>query len=371
MKPNQILEVSVAEVGKNLTKPAINDSNLQAKVEFICRCNTNKAPIRFLLACLLAKIDRPEIDIRKPYTEIQGVDTYSGRAYDENFVEGFVTKYKLPCNSTTAFLTPAFRNIDRLLTTDFVLVGKPREVYANTLELLDAIYQNQLSADDLLKETLRHLLIIKAENDERMKQLIADLKQTKDLLPLSSEQIVTLLQQHLNCKNSSRLPVLIVKAAYSTVEEIISEKTRPLNAHNSADSQTGSIGDVEVTFKNDEKVISCYEAKDKKVTINDVNNAVKKALNLVEKIDNYIFITTDVIEVEVVEYTKSLYEQTGIEVAILDCLGFARHFLHFFHRNRIDFLNKYQDLVLKEPNSSVGQPLKETFLILRKQAESN
>jgi hypothetical protein len=371
MKLNEVLDTYLNIANESLATSFLPGFKVQGEIEFICRCNTNKAPIRFLLACLLAKIERPEIDIRKPYTEIQGSDAYSGRAYDEGYVEGFVAKHKLPCNSTTAFLTPAFRNIDRLLTTDLVMVGKPREVYTYTLGLLDAVHQNRIGAEALLKEILRYLLIIKAENEGRMKQLIADLKQTSDVLPLSSEQIVTLLHQHLSCKNSSRLPVLIVAAAYSAVEVLIGEMTRPLYAHNAADKQTGSVGDIEVTLSNDEKVVSCYEMKDKRVTTNDINHALKKASSLDVKIDNYIFITTDVIEIEVVEYAKSLYEQTGIEIAILDCLGFARHFLHFFHRYRINFLDKYQDLVMREPNSSVGQPLKEVFLILRKQAESN
>jgi hypothetical protein len=214
MTPNEILNDCLATANKNLPKSFLSDPSIREKVEIICRCNTNKAPIRFLISCFLAKIDRPAIDIRKPYTEIQGNDNYSGRAYDEGFVEGFVAKHKLPCNSTTAFLTPAFRNIDRLLTTDLVLVGKPREVYNFTLDLLELVYQKPLNAETLLKEILRFLLIIKAENEGRMKQLIADLKQSDDVLPLSSEQIVTLLLQHLNCKNSSRLPVLIVAAAY-------------------------------------------------------------------------------------------------------------------------------------------------------------
>ncbi len=76
------------------------------------------------------------------------------------------------------------------------------------------------------------------------------------------------------------------------------------------------------------------------------------------------------IDEEVSEYAKSLYSQIGIEIAILDCLGFVKHFLHFFHRHRIIFLNTYQDLVLNEAHSSVSQPLKESFLILRKTAES-
>lgn len=371
MTPNEILNDCLAAANKNLPKSFLSEPPIREKVEFICRCNTNKAPIRFLISCFLAKIDRPAIDIRKPYTEIQGNDNYSGRAYDEGFVEGFVAKHKLPCNSTTAFLTPAFRNIDRLLTTDLVLVGKPREIYNFTLDLLDLVHQKHLNAETLLKEILRFLLIIKAENEGRMKQLIADLKQSEDILPLSSEQIVTLLLQHLNCKNSSRLPVLIVAAAYSAVKDLIGEESLPLYAHNAADKQTGSIGDIEITLKSADKVVSCYEMKDKRVTVNDINHALKKVSALEERIDNYIFITTDVIELDVSEYAKTIYEQSGVEIAILDCLGFARHFLHFFHRHRIVFINKYQELVLNEPNSSVGQPLKEAFLILRKQAESN
>jgi DNA adenine methylase len=41
-----------------------------------------------------------------------------------------------------------------------------------------------------------------------------------------------------------------------------------------------------------------------------------------------------------------------------------------FHRIRMDFLNRYQQLVLSEPESGVNQALKETFLALRKAAEA-
>ena len=111
--------------------------------------------------------------------------------------------------------------------------------------------------------------------------------------------------------------------------------------------------------------------KDKRVTKDDIDVALIKLKKAKSKIDNYIFITTDVIEDEVLEYAKSLYELTAIEFAILDCIGFIRHYLHFFHRTRISFLNIYQELVLKEPTSSVSQPLKEVFLALRRAAEAD
>lgn len=125
----KILEVFLQEAREKQHMTFVSQDTIREKIEFICRCLANKAPIRFLMACLLGKIDNPKVDIRKPYTEISGRGTFSGRAYDEHYVESFVIKHKLPTNSTTAFLTPAFRNIDRKLTKDLVLVGRPRQVY--------------------------------------------------------------------------------------------------------------------------------------------------------------------------------------------------------------------------------------------------
>jgi DNA adenine methylase len=368
MAPLDILESLFEKANGDLSNSAVKSEALRQKIEQICRCNTNKAPIRFLMSCLLAKIHNPQVDIRKPYTEIEGGDTYSGRFYDERFVELLVHKYRLPCNPTTAYLTPAFRNLDRLLTTDLVLVGRPRDVYVSALEVLEQVHIRAEAAADMLQEIIRLLLIIQYEDKQRMEQLIADLKQT-DVLPLSSEQIVTLLTQHLNCKHSSRLPVLIVTAAYQTVKDMVGETNKPLEAHNAADKQTGSLGDVEIVLTNEDKIVTCYEMKDKRVIKTDIDVALQKLP--ANKLDNYVFITTEVIETEVAEYAKSLYEKTGIEFAILDCVGFIRHFLHFFHRQRNIFLNIYQEMVLSEHTSAVPQPLKEAFLALRRAAEGD
>lgn len=369
MNPADILESCFLEALDG--ESPIDNPEIRQKVESICRCLTNKAPIRFLMACLLAKIHRPNIDIRKPYTEIGGDDSYSGRTYDEAFVGKFIADHNLPCRPTTAFLTPAFRNIDRLLTPELVLVGNPKEIYTFTLQLLDKVHGKEVEPYNLLQEILRQLLIIQTENESRMQQLLAGLNRTDDDLPLSSEQIVTLLQQHLACKNSSRLPVLITAAAYQTVRDFLNEEPSSLKSHNAADKQTGAIGDVEIALVNDEKLVTCYEMKDKRVTIGDLNHALSKVADAATRIDNYIFITTDVIEQEVVEHARTIYDRTGIEMVVLDCIGFIRHFLHFFHRHRLRFLNTYQDLVLNEADSSVSQPLKEAFLILRKAAEAD
>jgi len=370
--PNDILEEALSTAASRTSRSAIITNEIEHRVDFVSRCLSNRATIRLLMACLLAKIHRPDVDPRKPYTEIGGNDAFSGRTYDEAYITPFINTHRLPCNPTTAFLTPALRNINRVLTTDLNLEGRPREAYQYALQLLDDVHAERVSAEDLLTEALRLLLLMREDRQSRMTGLLAGLRQSEDVLPLSSEATVTLIEQHLACKNASRLPVLVVAAAYQVAGERLGERTLPLHAHNAADEQTGALGDLEITLAGDNTVVTSYEMKLKRVTVEDINRALQKFSGRQERIDNYIFITTDVIEEPVREYAASIYASSGgIEVAILDCVGFLRHFLHLFHRLRTGFLNAYQELVLAEPDSAVSQPLKEAFLVLRQAAEAD
>lgn len=349
-------------------KGYISDVQLLEKTMFICRNIKNKAPIRFLLSCLTAKIDKPDVDIRKPYTSIPGTDHFSGRKYDESVVQQLVTEFCLPCNSTTAYLTPAFRNGNEVMQPGLKLEGRPPEVYTAMLDVLTAVYENRLQPEQLLREMYRQLIIVRDQQARRISELLDALGTTVGGQPLSSEQIITLVEQHLHCVNASRLPTLVVAAAYKSVGQHLGEKIKPLNAHNAADKQTGAFGDVEVTLKNDDSVATCYEMKDKRITRYDIDVALIKIAERIG-LDNYIFITTEPVDEEVMQYAKLLYNRTGVEFAILNCVGFLRHFLHLFHRHRAGFLEQYQQLVLAEPDSAVSQPLKEAFLSLRSAAE--
>jgi len=217
----------------------------------------------------------------------------------------------------------------------------------------------------------RVLILIRDEKLARIESLIDSLEHTEGALPLSSEAIVKLLSQHLACKNASRLPVLIVAAAYEAAGEKLSERLLPLHSHNAADMQTGSSGDLEICLLSDDQVVTAFEMKMKSVSNWDIDTAVSKILRSSNRIHNYIFITTDPVDPEVAKYAFGFYEKMdGTEIAILDCIGFIQHFLHLFHRIRSEYLNAYQRLLLNEPDSAVSQSLKEAFLVLRQAAES-
>ena len=371
MTPEEILQV-VLEQATTAETTLIDKKSERDKIEQVALNTSNRACARLLMACMLAKMDSPSIDPRNPYTEIGGDNSFSGRTYDERYLTKFINGNRLPLNSTTAFLTPTLRNISSPLTADSKLFGGPSYLYKITFELLEEVAENRLSADRVFAETIRVLMKLRTEKLSRIDSLVGALERRDGALPLASEYIVTLIGQHLACKNSSRLPVLIVAAAYETAGEMLAARMLPLMGHNAADSQTGSLGDVEICLVGDDAVVTAYEMKMKRVTRDDIDLAVKKILSSEKRVHNYLFVTTEIIDQEVSDYAAAFYDDlNGTEIAVLDPMDFLRSFVHFFHRFRSEYLDSYQKLVLGEPDSAVGQNLKEAFLSLRLTAESD
>ena len=170
----------------------------------------------------------------------------------------------------------------------------------------------------MLTDALRNLIDIRNERLEQIERLQATLKQSAGPIALSSEEITTLLRQHLDCRGSSRLPVLMIAAAYDSVGKFFGEFRKPLHSHTAADEQTGSYGDLEIIVQNDDRVCTAYEMKHKRVTADDIDRAIQKMGNGIQRIDNYLFVTTDVIESSVEEYARSQFHKIGSEVAIVD-----------------------------------------------------
>jgi len=217
---------------------------------------------------------------------------------------------------------------------------------------------------------MSQLEVARDQRNQSIKNLLNDIKRTTDKLPLSVEDIVTLIEQHLACKNSARLPVLLVAVAYQVASEHFGAQILELHPHNAADKQTGAAGDLEITLVGDDDVVTAYEMKMRAVTVADINAILDKIKVHKASIEHYVFVTTEDIDPDVRAYAANLYEELGgVEIAILGCVGFLRHFLHLFHRLRTDFLNAYQGLVLSESDSAVSHALKEAFLSLRKTAE--
>ena len=63
-----LLEASLKRAQKNLGDSFIQDEEISARVVAVVNCPSNRAGVRLLMACMLAKVHRPEIDPRKSPT---------------------------------------------------------------------------------------------------------------------------------------------------------------------------------------------------------------------------------------------------------------------------------------------------------------
>jgi hypothetical protein len=337
-------------------------------IEQVCRSRVG-APLRALLACLLAKAHRPELDIRKPYTEIGTEDSYSGRSYDEEYISSFIQRYQLPCNPTTAFLTPAFRAKNQPLEANVPLHGKPREPYDAFISLLELVQNGSLNAQELLTEVIRQLLLVKNERQQQIGSLIQRIKDQK--VNLSADSIIQILNQHLQSKRSSRLPVLLVTAAYDVARDYLHKHPKPLQPHTAADIRAGTLGDLEIEFSTHQRLAVVYEMKTRRITINDLERAAQKVAGSTIQIDQYVFITTAPIDASIHGHAAYLSKQIGIEFMVFDCIQFLKHFIHLFYELRMAFLDRYEQLLLQEPESAVSHELKQKFLELRAAAQQS
>src|SRR4030042_657891 len=168
---SKILDNAYKRANAQRDKSFVANTKIRNRIEAVTLCLKNRAGVRALLSGLLAKIHDPKIDIRNPYTDIAGKskkDCYSGRFYDERYIQKLTTKpYNLPINATTAFLTPGFRTKNIVLSKDVELEGRPAEMYKALLQLFDEIQANRLSAKIVMDETLRMLILEREKREQR------------------------------------------------------------------------------------------------------------------------------------------------------------------------------------------------------------
>jgi hypothetical protein len=90
-----------AEAEKSPESWSIADRAIADRIEFVATCLANRAGVRLIMSCMLAKIDNPAVDPREPITEIASETCFSGRSYDEQFLTAFITEHKRPYANQT------------------------------------------------------------------------------------------------------------------------------------------------------------------------------------------------------------------------------------------------------------------------------
>ena len=217
-----------------------------AQIELlVSRAETNKGLIAVLTTLLTHKIVDAGQDIR--YHQAQLENGFAGRGVDTNIVTPFMKRVHFPAMAESGWLTRSLEQ-PHPYTLDYPGKIKPEAVKSAFLRIIDQVQTRGTAPDKVLLYFFKLLI-------RQRDALNIELAKPHSL---SIADIVKLLERHFThkypCAGASRLPTLAVYAAYQCMMGQVSryrDKTLcPLESHNSADAQSGRIGDIDVNSAN-------------------------------------------------------------------------------------------------------------------------
>lgn len=211
----------------------------------VARSEANKGLVTVLITLLTHKIVNGSQDIR--YHQAQQPNGFAGRSIDKEVITPFMKSVSFPAMAESGWLTRSLEQ-PHPYTLDYPGRIKPDIVKTAFLQMIDKVQVQGEEPQDVLLYFFK--LLIKQRDD-------MDIELAKPH-SLSISKIIKLLEQHFtykySCAGASRLPTLAIYAAYQCMMGQIARyngKTLcPLEPHNSADAQSGRIGDIDINNEN-------------------------------------------------------------------------------------------------------------------------
>lgn len=266
-------------------KDEFSNEEIEVLDKIIAFSERAKGVLAVIVTSLTHKIVNPNQDVR--YHQDNLPNGYSGRGHDTRFITPFMKSVNFPAMAESGWLTRSLEQ-NAPYTLDYRGSIRPVDLKMAFLKILDFISNQDKNPAVYLKYLFQQLVI------ERDKKNIELAKPTS----LSIETIVNYLEKHFNYRYSSRgasrLPVLAIYSAYQCmmkeVKRFDSKQLMPLESHTAADSQSGSVGDLEIKDENG-RVYEGAEIKHGiKVTAQMVRDAFEKFK--VQPIQRYYILST-------------------------------------------------------------------------------
>ncbi|MBO7572326.1 MAG: hypothetical protein J6T48_09265 [Bacteroidales bacterium] len=315
----------------------------KANIDIIVKnAESSKAAMTVILTSLVYKCLYPNQDVRKHQSSIKG--GYSGRTFDTHYITPFLKRNKFPSMTTSGWLT---RSFEQKVPYDFNYTGaiKPNELKNAFLNVMSDIEDGKNDEKLILDYLLQSLIIQRDTN-----KLNLAIPQN-----LSINDIVSLLDKHFHnhykASGASRLPVLALYAIYTCLindnfSRYKGKKLLSLEKHNSADTQSGRIGDIDIVDENDNP----FEAVEVKFDIQISHDIVIIAKDkiLPTKAERYYILSTkdikesdkDIVEQDI----KQLKNIHGCQLIINGVMQTIKYYLRLMPETST-FLNIYTQLL--------------------------
>lgn len=281
----KVYDESLYQTAKNdfstdLDNEIINDLDL-----LVSRSEQNKGMITVLITLLTHKIVCPKQDIR--YHQAQLPNGFAGRGIDQQYVTPFMKSVSFPAMASSGWLT---RSLEQAHPYDMDYPGKikPENVKIAFLKTIDKIQNTGISAEKILNYIFKQLI-------KQRDNLNIELAKPHSL---SISNIIKVLEKHFTFKyvgsGASRLPTLAIYAAYQCMMNQVSRYNGkilcPLESHNSADKQSGRIGDIDINNDNGSAFEGVEIKHEIKITKQLVTDAYEKFK--IHNTDRYYLLTT-------------------------------------------------------------------------------
>ncbi len=243
-----------------------------------------------IATCLAIKSALPNVDIRYHQVQIQDkTDRPAGfnfRGVSEKVIYPWLNENNFE-GAKSGWQTRTFERPKPYMLSYDENIGDIKEPF---LKIFDCVEENGEPAKEALACLLHYQMILRES-----KKIILSIPKTKDI-----QLIISLFRNHFfheykASKGASRLPVLALYAVYSVLIDQVDRYNgmilKPLEAHSAADSQTGAIGDIEISNEDNGEVFEAVEVKHD-ISISDriIQDAAKKIMD--KSVDRYYILTT-------------------------------------------------------------------------------
>lgn len=331
-----ILETAKTDYSTKLTK------DITARIEtVVAHSETNKGIVAVLVTLLIHKIVNKEQDIR--YHQAQLKNGFSGRNIDKAVITPFLKSVSFPAMAESGWLTRSLEQAHPY-TLDYPGKITPTSVKKAFLEIINYVQVKNVNSKDVLLYLFK--LLIKQRDDMNI-----ELAKPHSL---SIAKIITLLEKHFTysytCSGASRLPSLAIYAAYECMMGQVARYNDkilcPLANHNSADMQSGRIGDVDINNING-SVFEGVEVKHEiQITKQLVTDAYEKFK--IHNTDRYYLLTTanmdsadwDSIEKEI----QRISHIHGCQVIVNGVYSTLKYYLRLLN-DPAEFIDRYVELL--------------------------
>lgn len=237
----QVYEQALEEVAANNLSSQLPNSTKECVEFIVSRSETNKGIAAVLMTLLTHKVVDPTQDIRNHQAQLP--NGFAGRTIDQAHITPFMKEKRFPSMAESGWLT---RSLEQPHPYDLSYPGKITPVQMKTafLNIIDQIQCHDVNAEEVLLYYMK--LLIKQRDS-----LNIELAKPHSL---SISSIIKTLEKHFtyhySCSGASRLPTLAIYAAYQCMMKQVARYEGkilcPLESHNSADTQSGRIGDIDI-----------------------------------------------------------------------------------------------------------------------------